>query len=1281
MPTNTFKPKGPSKLVKNDSGGAATKDYPVIGIVKDNIDPTRAGRIKVAIQDGKGPVSPNDSSGWVTVQHLTSFFGTVKPSGGSDSENYGSYVENSSSYGQWQAPPDIGTKVVCIFINGDPTAGFYIGAIPEPETLQMVPAIGASDAVTLNENEAKGYGGATRLPVTNLNTNNKDKADSNEFLDTPRPVHSYTASIMNQQGILRDPVRGPISSSASREAASRVGWGVNTPGRPIYEGGYTDENLPDNLDQGKAEQLKVVARRGGHSIVMDDGDIIGRDQLIRIRTSLGHQILMSDDGQTLMILHSNGQSYIELGKEGTVDIFSTNSINMRTQGDFNIHADRDINMHAMENLNIQAKNIHTVSEEEIKFKAGKDYKISTSNNFTVKAGAATAINAGGQASMVAGAEAFVNGSKVNLNSGNASLTPEEVPIIPIVAQADTLYDKEVGWAAAPAKLLTIASRAPAHYPWVNAGMGVDISNSPDAEDNLPEPSSSAVQEVNRQAEATNPTPPEVATVASVPQVPNVSDTLDQGTTNAVLAASATSAAIGSASDAVETGASIVNSNGPAVSGINSALNIASTAGEIIDSTSQVAGSINEATIALGSFAQTPEQLVQSGILKPGSSVLATGLASAGASLTNTMPGTIFTGVPGAESMEQLAENTTAQAASLVNIMQLAQQQLTDAGVINGSESTMQTAGLIAASATAGTENVINLISQVSSTITQTTDINVNSTDPISGAITASQIATGPTISSLTGTAQQGTSLINTATSTISSLSSVANGAQNILGMIGSGISAAKLSSSLGGLGGIANSLTALSGSGASLTSLLDSVKGISGSAFSAIKNSFGTLEPNKPQYLSDFAKQTASITAVAENSSSSQLSSTRSLSSLVSSVTGTVNNVTRIANDLNNTVNSITGISSPLTSLTQPTNTINVGTINNTLSSINQISGTVNSISNTINSFGSTLQTTSSLINSVTGTNVNNLSSSINGAFNQINSMAGAATSLKNGLSGLANAAKTTQAGGLAAKASQLSSGVSNLPGGISAFSSVLNKAQGATNIIPGTEQLTSTMNNLQTQVTNGINQVSSVLNTVGSITGSSSLTSLASKAGGLTSGIAGSLPLGQATQLLSSVSALGAGGASPIKLPDLGFNTMNRSSITAQVRDLLGNPKIPEPNLIGDIKDETISSLEQKSIEIRQQRNEISEELDIAIAERNRLSDRVIELQNTLPEGDPAIDEAYKAWVESVNTTNLILRRYSNVIEQDMATSSSLTSARIAAINNTTTSSEVLETSRRLGL
>ena len=87
-----------------------------------------------------------------------------------------------SSYGQWNAPPDKLTKVICIFVNGDPNYGFYIGSAPTPETLSMIPAIGSSEQVTLNEGEGQSYGGSTVLPVTNINTNNPDLADTVDFL-------------------------------------------------------------------------------------------------------------------------------------------------------------------------------------------------------------------------------------------------------------------------------------------------------------------------------------------------------------------------------------------------------------------------------------------------------------------------------------------------------------------------------------------------------------------------------------------------------------------------------------------------------------------------------------------------------------------------------------------------------------------------------------------------------------------------------------------------------------------------------------------------------------------------------------------------------------------------------------------------------------------------------------------------------------------------------------------------------------------------------------------
>jgi hypothetical protein len=485
-------PNGSTRASRPDAGGAVVQSVPVLGIVKDNVDPIRTGRVRVYIADFSGSNS-NDSSTWMYVRYMSPFYGLTTASG--NNTDYGTYEKNPISYGMWNSPPEIGTTVICIFINGDPNYGYYIGAVPKPEALQMIPAIGGRDNVITNPAEAVKYGGATVLPVTNINTNNKSISATSGFLDAAKPVHSYVAGILAQQGLIRDPVRGVIGSSAQRESPSRVGYGVSTPGRPIYEGGYTDENIAQNLEKG-TEKLKVISRRAGHTFVMDDGDLLGKDQLVRLRTSTGHQILMSDSGQCLFIIHANGQSWIELGKEGTIDMYASNSVNIRTQGDLNLHADRDININAGKALRITADTINMNSEKETTQKVGTDFNFLALAKYTVKVGEGMSMAASGEASYSSTNITYINGSKVNLNTGAASLVPEDVKPITINAHTDTLYDATKGFAAAPGKLLSIVSRAPAHSPWASAGQGVDVKVSFNASSELPSAPNAAVANTN-----------------------------------------------------------------------------------------------------------------------------------------------------------------------------------------------------------------------------------------------------------------------------------------------------------------------------------------------------------------------------------------------------------------------------------------------------------------------------------------------------------------------------------------------------------------------------------------------------------------------------------------------------------------------------------------------------------------------------------------------------------------------------------------------------------------
>ena len=952
-----FKPTGPLKSSKTDAGGGNTRPEAVIGTVKNNIDPTRAGRIQVYIQDIGGN-DPDDSKNWVTVNFLSPFFGMTPATGGNT--GYGDFLKNPASYGVWNSPPDLGTEVVCMFINGDMNYGFYIGCIPKAEALHMVPAIGSSKNVITNDGEAQSYGGATQLPVTNINTNNTKMADGIGFLSEPRPVHSYAASILSQQGLVRDPIRGTITTSASRESPSRVGWGVSTPGRPIYEGGYTDATVADNLNA-QDTALNVIGRRSGHSFVMDDGDLVGRDQLIRMRTSLGHQILMSDDGQCLFIIHANGQSWIELGKEGTIDMYATNSVNVRTQGDLNLHADNNININAAKDLNIAAgENINMTSEKATKFKAGTDFNQYTIGKYTVKVNDAMSMSAAGEASYASEGVTYINGSKVNLNTGSTGTTPAEVPPIPIVAHTDTLFDATKGYASAPGKLLSIVSRAPAHAPWANWGQGVDVKVTTSASASLPSQPTAATTAVNN-AVSPSPSNPVTAAVAStVPDQGAVSSALDKNATATMVGAVARDAAYGSAADAVKAGTGVVTD------------------------------ALGKATAVVGPLALTAQQLESAGDLKPGAAKLINGLVSQGKTVTQAMTNNLFTGTPGAENLSALSLNIDAQVKATVTNFQQAQTALTQAGVITGKEAPGQIAGLVMAGATAG--------------IKATTDFVKNATGAITGAV-------GNVTGAVAGAINNVTEAVGGALSSVSNAISSGNFAGNMSQTVTGG-----LGSIAGALSGVGNKLTG------GLTSLLDSAKGVAGSAFSAVTAAFKPLTAGVPQNLKAIAEKNATEAASAGAGLASAVngatggltsalnSATGALDSAVSSVTGGLTGtltgaVSSVTGAITGAVRAVTGaatnivssVTSGLTGIPGGQNTIS-SVVNNSLGAINTVPGlgpVTDLVKNTSTAITNSISGATAALSSVTG--------AIGGATTALNSVVSSATGALNSITGQAN--------------------------------------------------------------------------------------------------------------------------------------------------------------------------------------------------------------------------------------------------------------------------------------
>jgi len=425
MSNNIQRSQGRGSSYKFDRGGMPTEFGPYIGVVKNNVDSARSGRLQVYIEQFAGK-DPANKDLWRTVMYVPPFYGVTPRNNASSSAGPGSYKGNQQSYGMWFTPPDIGTQVICFFVAGDPNQGYYIGCVPEPGSTHMIPAVGATGkfvsknaAMTAEIDTAN----AKQLPVVEINSENTATYDNPRFFAQPKPVHDYVYAMLYNQGLLGDYIRGPISSSSQRESPSAV-FGMSTPGRPIYEGGLLDKDIKQQLDSGKLKftDVRIEGRRGGHSIVMDDGDLIGRDNLIRIRTAKGHQITMSDEADCLYIIAANGQAWIELGSEGTIDVYSTNSVNVRSQGEINLHADKNININAGENLNIRGKNIQIESQESIKLSSTTDFTIYSKTKVGVLSDGTIALQSAQGGWKASGALSF-KAQPINLNSGAA---PESV---------------------------------------------------------------------------------------------------------------------------------------------------------------------------------------------------------------------------------------------------------------------------------------------------------------------------------------------------------------------------------------------------------------------------------------------------------------------------------------------------------------------------------------------------------------------------------------------------------------------------------------------------------------------------------------------------------------------------------------------------------------------------------------------------------------------------------------------------------------------------------------
>ena len=424
----------------------------ITGVVKANVHPTSMGVIK--IWNHTFSTNENDKTQWRTVRYCTPFYSRVDNAGVDDT-----YFGTKVTAGIVTPPPDIGTKVLAFFPEGRNSEGYYFACVPDLYMMQTLPEATISDGVAAGEFNDNPAGGHHTGKITN-------------WRSQTRPEDFFTQDSLVRQGLSNDRVRGLNNSGYMRESPAEI-IGIATKGRRITTQGqdFTQTYAaqirnPDTADKKILEGLLgPTARRKGHSIALDDGDLDGNSNQIRLRTSTGHQLLLNDTEGVIYVGNSDGSCWIELSNEGTMDVYAQDSINFRS-GNINFHADENIKMHAKGFTQIVAdQQLHLqgtletsiVTDGEAGIKAKKNLHLySESELFSTSTGASY-LNAGGNIS-VAGSMVLLQGPKTQAKQAKkVSETQKE----------DTTYDPGSDQFILDEEVTTTVDRIVTHEPFPN----------------------------------------------------------------------------------------------------------------------------------------------------------------------------------------------------------------------------------------------------------------------------------------------------------------------------------------------------------------------------------------------------------------------------------------------------------------------------------------------------------------------------------------------------------------------------------------------------------------------------------------------------------------------------------------------------------------------------------------------------------------------------------------------------------------------------------------------
>lgn len=408
-----------------------------IGRVVDTNDPQQMGRIRVFC-----PAWDSDNVTLVDVpwcMYMTPFGGSVSQitRGPEDSIS-----EGKVSYGMW-AIPKVNSQVIVMCIDNNPHFRVWMGCIYDQFSPHTMPngrfLENGEGPLTSSENN-----------IEPIYSNYKKAFNNDKTYEWKTRIEDYTVTSINNFITNENRTESSIPDFKDGYSLSRINPNV------------TINNLP-NLDS----QIYSWTTPGFHSIMMDDKKVNSR---MRFRTSTGHQILLDDTNERIYISTSNGENYIEMDKNGNIDIFSNRRISIRSKSDINLTSDETIRFHGKKGLHFSTEDgdIRVDSKNaNLYFNVDKNYIINCKENFSLESNKLNilskeylTINSNGNFNIKGSTTNITGLDLININGGsNVLITSSAIHLNgPHANISDTVVIEEP-------QLAFLTNRVPDHEPW------------------------------------------------------------------------------------------------------------------------------------------------------------------------------------------------------------------------------------------------------------------------------------------------------------------------------------------------------------------------------------------------------------------------------------------------------------------------------------------------------------------------------------------------------------------------------------------------------------------------------------------------------------------------------------------------------------------------------------------------------------------------------------------------------------------------------------------------